>query len=443
MATRPASMMIKWIPSVKGNRSLAEGALWGVAGSVSASGLAIIALIVLARILDRFPYGQFIAVQTIVTTISLLIGFGFGIVATKSCAEYKSRDPAQLGRLLASGRRAVLGSGLLIILVFGLCGPWIARWYLQDADITLPLQIGALSIMLLSLDSYQKNILVGLEAMKAYAIGTALAAAVAMPLMVGLAMLYGLNGAVAGMAASALLQCLFSRWQMRRELARWAVPDIAPDNVSHARIWSLGGPTFISNLAAPAVIWVLQAILIHGQGAGYGEVALFGLAVQWFNIMMFLPASVARALLPSLADKIAGGDVQRSQQILLLGLVFNAAMAALFLVPFLLLSDQIVALYGPAFADQSLPLVYGVLAAGCAAASLPIQNLMVSQGSLWRLAAFNAAGFGVAVAVMMLVLPPSAQSAALAMLLGQAIVVILMLTQLVRFMGLVPAGQRA
>src|SRR2546422_2265286 len=97
-------------------RRLLGGAAWSVAGVVASSGISLMTMMFVARLLGKETYGQFVVVQSTLGMVSVFAGFGIGTATTRYVAELRSRDTMRLSRILALTERAVLTFGCIATL---------------------------------------------------------------------------------------------------------------------------------------------------------------------------------------------------------------------------------------------------------------------------------------------------------------------------------------
>src|SRR5690349_3358073 len=83
---------------------LATGTAWSVGGTLVSRVFSLIATIVIARLLGKEDYGAYGIVQSTFGMFGLFAGLGIGSTAAKYVAEFKRKDPARAGRLLALSR---------------------------------------------------------------------------------------------------------------------------------------------------------------------------------------------------------------------------------------------------------------------------------------------------------------------------------------------------
>ena len=81
-------------------RRFLGGAVWSVIGSVLSSGVTLIMWMLVARLLGKEVYGQFVVIQSTLSTVGVFAGFGIGAAATRYAAELKTRDTVRLGHIL-------------------------------------------------------------------------------------------------------------------------------------------------------------------------------------------------------------------------------------------------------------------------------------------------------------------------------------------------------
>ena len=106
------------------------GAVWSVAGAVVSNGITLVMMMLLARLLGKETYGQFVVVQSTLSMVGVFAGFGIGTVAIRYTAELRAREPERLGRILTLSEFMVFGFGLVASVGLAFCGGWTDRTYL-------------------------------------------------------------------------------------------------------------------------------------------------------------------------------------------------------------------------------------------------------------------------------------------------------------------------
>ena len=271
-------------------------------GAVVSSGLTLVMLMVVARLLSKENYGQFVVIQSTLGMVGVFAGFGIGSTATRYAAELQARDTTRLGHILTLAERTVLGCGLIVSMGLAVAAGWMATHILNAPRLGVPLAIAAVAVFFTALDSYQKSVLIGLESMRAFAIGMVAGVIVGFPIMLLAAKHYGLEGAAVAIVVNALLQASISRYQMARELRKLGVKLNVEGCLSEQPIlWRFALPALLSGALVGPAHWAAQALLANTPN-GYAELAVLGISMQWFNVIMFVPGTAGRVVLPILTE---------------------------------------------------------------------------------------------------------------------------------------------
>lgn len=359
------------------------GAAWGVVGAVASSGVTLLTLMFVARFLSKETYGQLVVLQSTLSMVGVFAGLGIGMAATRYTAELRVVDRARLGRILSLGERSIVGFGVLALAGLAVSANWLAAVVLNAPTLGLPLSFAAVIVLFSALDAFQKSVLVGLESMKAFAVGSTIASCLSFPIVLAAASNYDLPGAVIGLVIASLIQASVSRYQMMRELKKQGIVRHAERCLDEWRfLLHFALPAMMSGALVGPVHWAAQAILANTTN-GYTELAVLGIAMQWFNLILFVPGSAGRVVLPILTDYVTRNDRGNSRNILLLAMSANAIIT----VPLALLigvfSPQIMSLYGKGYEADHVALVLSASIAALVAVQVPVGSLLAARSRLW------------------------------------------------------------
>jgi len=125
-----------------------------------------------------------------------------------------------------------------------------------------------------------------------------------------------------------------------------------------------------------------QRLLVNSQD-GYGEVALFGVAMQWFNAIMFLPTVAGRVVLPMLTGSVTSDNGADSKKLLLLAMRANAVITFPMAFVIALSSPWILPLYGPGFVRGWPVLVVAAFTAALLGVQAPVGNMVAATSRMW------------------------------------------------------------
>ena len=371
-------------------RRFLGGAAWSVLGSVVSSGVTLIMLMLVARVLGKEVYGQFVVIQSTLSMVGVFAGFGIGEAAIRYAAELRKRDTVRLGHILTLAERTILGFGLLASTGLVFAAGWMATHILNAPGLSVPLAISACAVLFTALDSYQKSVLIGFESMRALAIGTVIGVIARFPIMLLAANHFGLKGAAVAMVINALLQASVSRYQMARELQKYKVQRSAEGCLSEWPVlWHFAFPALLAGALVGPANWATQAMLANTPN-GYAALAVLGIAMQWFNVIMFVPGTVGRVVLPMLTDHVTKNDHNNSRKLLLYAMGANAIVAVPMAVIICVFSPDIMSLYGKSFENEYLPLILAVMTATILAIQSPVGNIIAATSRMWLGALMNA-----------------------------------------------------
>jgi O-antigen/teichoic acid export membrane protein len=368
---------------------LLGGAAWGIAGAGAASGLNLLAMMLVARSLGREAYGGFTVLQTTLMMAGVFAGYGIGLTATRYAASLRHRDPRRLAAILCLTERAAVGFGAFALLILELTAAALATHALKAPALTHSLRLAAGAVLFSTLDGYYKSVLIGLEAMQPLAAGSIVAAAAGTPLLVLLAYLAGVPGSACGLVLVAVAQCAVSHHQARRCLARAGVP------VHTGSVW--GEWRVLRDSALPALLcgvlvtptqWVCQAILAHSSG-GYGELAVLGVAMQWFAVIAYVPNVAGRIVLPVLIERHGSGERAQATKVLKLAVLANLIVASPVAILLCAASPWVMQAYGSQFRDGWASLALVAPIAVLVVVAQPIGHMLVAGERMWLAAALN------------------------------------------------------
>lgn len=370
-------------------RRFLGGAAWSVAGAILSSGITLVTMIFVARLLGKETYGQFVVVQSTLGMVGVFAGFGVGTAAIRYVAELRSRDERRLAHILALTERAVFAFGLIATVALALISEVIASVVLNSPELSTTLLIAASSVFFSALDGYQKSVLIGLEAMRAFATGTVLGAALSVPVMLVSAEMYGLNGVAAAMVVNAIIQAGISRFQMAGQLRCLAIKREPRGCMSEWQVLrDFAMPALLIGLLVVPTHWVCYALLANTPN-GYAEIAVLGVAMQWFNVILFLPSVAGRVVLPILTAQVADKNHVDAKRLLLLAIGANGVVTVPVAIFAAVFSSWILGFYGAQFQNGSITMVIAVITASLLAVQTPVGNMVVAVSRMWLGAFMN------------------------------------------------------
>lgn len=365
---------------------LAKGAFWSLVGAVLSRGLGVVASILVARMLGKQGFGELGIIQSTVGMFGTVALFGLGITATKYVAEYRERDPARASRIISLSAIVSWVTGALVGLALYAATPWLAEKSLGAPHLAKALQIAAVLLFFEAINGAQTGALAGFEAYRRIAqlnLVTGLASFVFLP---GGCWLFGLPGAVGGLAATQAFGCALNRWGLAREARRARVPLWASAWRQELPVlWGFSLPAVLASLLVAPTLWFSQTLLVR-QPSGYQGMAEYAVGNQWRALITYLPGLLSTAYLPVFSSLHAIDDAHKRFKLMLGGIGFSAGVTLLTALPIFLAAPWILAAYGTGF--QSARWILGMLLiAGVAdsANGILLRTLMAANRAWLRL----------------------------------------------------------
>jgi len=361
---------------------LARGMFWSlIAGCVSRF-LALAASIIIARLLGKETFGQLGILQSTLEMFGSFAAFGMGLTSTKYVAECRKSDPDKAGRIIAMSSVVAWLTGGLGTMALIFFAPWLASHALAAPQLAPLLQVSAISLLFGAVTGAQVGGLAGFEAFKQLAQINLITGVLTILLRVAGTIVWGLKGAVYGMVIAQMAGCIINFLVLRKLAAK---SDISV-RYSHCLqdfpvIWKFSLPAVLSSFLVMPASWLCNAMLVNRPG-GYGEMAIFNAANQWFYFILFIPGLMGEAAMPVLFDRMRHHDYRSAHKIFLTSIKLNA-LVILPLILFGFFSRQVMGLYGKGFSGGWETLVIVLATAGLQAIQMPAGYMLVSSGRMW------------------------------------------------------------
>ncbi len=351
-----------------------RGATWNLLGTVVGQGLSYFASLLCARMLGREQFGQVGIILTTVNLFTSVAGFGMGVAATKLVAEVGSQKPERARYLAFFAIRVTLVLGLGFGAVQAIASPFIARRFLGDPSLAMPLALSGLIVLTSAVNGTQVAILNGYEAFRQAASVTILRGAVTVPSVLIMAHAWGVTGVVAGYAVAGVVAAVL----LQRGVRIYSGPPSPleeSDRRQRRRLVRLGGAVVAASMLPVPVAWWTNTFF--ARKAGFAEYGAYAAANQVVLIAQLVTSAMSATFLPLLASSLGkdGASGLRRGIVRLGSAHFLATLMMTLCIA--LLAPMITRLYGPSFRGTDAVLILLV-------ASLPFVSLNGTMGHvLW------------------------------------------------------------
>jgi len=352
------------------------------------------------------PFGRMALLSGAAGSLSSFAGSGFALYALRSLS-------IDSGPRAAAGLAAAqLGSQLLasVVSLSALAVTLIVPSDWSTAEVAM----AAVILHCMTADAQYKSALAGRQEVLWLATGTlsgALALAIA---QASGALLAGPRGYLGGMAVGTATQALVSWWVFRRTERGSSIVPMSQvlGLLSERPLLSFVVPATLSASLVPLAHWAANAVA--AAKGSYADVAILSVALQFFNMVMFVPTVMNKIVLPRTirADRIDGAARNRT-------LRHSSWMLCSLVAPLLVwaLQAPITTVYRFDHPSSMAVLYCFTAAAAVACMLIPMSNRLVSQHRIWLTLVGNAAWAGCYVGVAWS-LPGAALAAAQALLIA-------------------------
>jgi O-antigen/teichoic acid export membrane protein len=365
-----------WLISPHSIRArFARNTLWAMAGSAVSQGSALIAVVMLGRILGVERFGQLALIQSTVLMLGTFGEAGLGLTTTRFVARWRTQDPARAGRFIGSSLLATSFLALLMVFVLMTVEPRITRS--SGTVLSTEFRAGFGLLVFDMLNRIQLGTLSGLEAFGA---STWIHMSRGLLLLPGVylgAHYGGLFGAIVAMGAVSFAVFGIGHRILAKQCAQASI-QVRYSRLREPGVYMASGAVWAGGLLLSGSSWA-ATVLLAGQPHGLTELGLYNAADKWKLALLFLPNVLFQVILPMLSHSHAEKDYRACGRIIAGAFGSSIAVtgaAALFMY---LAAGALMSSYGAGFARGTDVLT--LAAAGGVAGGI----YTVGSGALWAI----------------------------------------------------------
>jgi len=362
---------------------LKRGITWNVAGSLFSQAILFLCNVVLANILGRTGYGEYGMIQNTILTLAGVAMLGTGYTATKHVAEFRFTDKEKTGRILGICSVVTGAMACLATLVIIVAAPFLAATTLKAPHLGTGLLIASGSVLFSVLNGYQMGALAGLESYRAIARLSSLHGLLQLSICSAAAWFWGVNGALAGFAASSLLRWLMFSRALARACGEQGIP------LARKGIWSereviskFALPAALCGLFAAPALWIVNTFLVRLPD-GYSQMGLYSAAGSLRTVIIYVPQLVNNVGMSMMNSQKGLGDQESYRKLFWFNLKLTACLVLSGALVIALFGGWILRIFGKDFVGGYTVLLILVVSAIPEALALAAFQVIQSRSKMW------------------------------------------------------------
>ena len=322
---------------------LVTDSFWAISGNIVGKGLNLLTAIIIARMLGKEAYGEYGILVGTLSSILIFSNFGLTYTTTKYIAQYKATKPSAIPQIIKNSQKLTIVFSSIGSLLLFLFSEDVAKQALNAPNLSFPLQLISISILIGSISRTQTGILAGFSKFKELAKINTIVGITTFISGILLTFYYQLIGAIIALILIQIITCFLNRYYINKNLTERNGE--FNYNISFQEILRFSTPVALQE-ALYAVLTYATALLLVNLST-YGEVGLSSAALYWSAIILFVPGILRNVILSHLSANI--NDEKRHLRILRIILAFNFSITFFISIVVYLLSDYIVKSYGDNF----------------------------------------------------------------------------------------------
>lgn len=362
---------------------------WSVIATVLTQGLIFATITSVSHVLSVEDYGRLIALQTLIFSLSIFASGGIGATATRYIALYKNKDLLKLNRVISLTIVIILILSLIIGFLVSFFSNYISQFLFNDERYSYLIVVVSFSLFFIVNDGLIKAILIGYGYTDKYAKSCVIGVLPYFPLIYFLSLNYGAYGSVIGLSLSYFFQAtisfLYCKQVFKNENYVFSINELG---TQLPILLKFSIPAFLSGILVLPANSIVQSFLTRLDD-GLFEVAILGIAMQWFNLMQIFPTMLSRVLLPYITTKLSVDDTKGFESSVLMSVLLSFFVSIIIILFFYLVSNHIHMLYNSEYSSE-LNIIFVALFAGLfKAISAPIGQAILSKGRVWFAVCLN------------------------------------------------------
>jgi len=283
------------------NNKLIKDSAWSLAGNLVGKGLALLAGILVARILGKDVYGEYGIIRNTILTIGIFSTFGLGYTATKFIADFKNHKPEKIKIFIKYANQITLVfSGFMAVFLF-LFADKVAIDVLKIQDLGYALRLLAVLIVFNAITTTQIGMMAGFGKFKELAKINTVIGGLTFVFTVGLTYLYKFEGALMALIIVQILNCILNYRVVKKAIPKNIHYETTDKQLFHKTL-SFSFPIALQECTYAVASWLSSVLLV--RLATVGDLGMYSAAMQWNAIILFIPGILRNVVLSHLSSNV-------------------------------------------------------------------------------------------------------------------------------------------
>lgn len=362
-------------------KSIGINVLWTILGSVFTQILTLATFYFIAKILDVKEYGEFAIVRSTIFMFTIFVGYSLGITATKCIAEFLATDNEKTGKIIGVTLKVSFIVGFIISLTVLICAPFISVYSFNSSSLIEELRISSFVLFFSSLNGSLNGILAGFKSFKLIAKINFCASVFSVFTIPFFSIYFGLYGAMFGLCLNSLILCLINFYFVGVTLKiNFIKIEFRGTSSLMSILYKFTLPAMLSGVMGGPVTWICNSMLVR-QPNGLEKMAVFDVAYQWRNAVLFVPVLLGQVILPYFSS--SSNDPETFKKMFRANILINFTFSIIVAVLISFFSKIIMGTYGKKYEEGDLLLMVLVFTTVLNSVNSVVGQAIAGKGKMW------------------------------------------------------------
>ncbi len=378
-------------------RKFVNGLMWLTFGAAPSRAAALLATVLVARILGSETYGELTLARSTVNAFVTVATFGMGRAAAKFVAELLVTDKERVGRIIGLNLVSSLVTSALAAIFFFFFADYLCTSVISAPHLVFQVRLCAPLLVLTALVGAQVGVLTGFQAYREIALGASISGFLMIPFYALGARYGGLTGATLGFTTGTLWNFLCNSFYLGRLFRKHGVRGRFIGCWRETPVlWNFCLPSTLLSLLMSGATWVITICLAR-EPNGSSELGIFDAARQIQTAILYLPTLAANIVVPMLSELNASRDVLRYTKTLRVNIAMNACFTGALASLGIVCSRVIMRAFGAGF-DGGADVLCALVATSVVMSVANVYaSALTALGALWSRFFYTLAWSGTAI----------------------------------------------